>query len=86
LIKFQNENPLVVLCHVAGCSDSVTADLSGKPEDQILLEFSQKDTHRKYLSQGLLRMLWPDFVKRPEVSEWEILVDFKQFVADKKSF
>jgi hypothetical protein len=46
------------------------------------------DTRSKYLSQGLLRMFGPDFIKRPDVSEWlkkEILADFKQFVTDKYS-
>jgi len=87
LVNFQNENPLVVLCHIAGCSDTATANISDKPEDLILLEFSREDTHNKYLSQGLLRMFGPDFVKRPDVSEWlnqEILADFNQFVANKK--
>jgi len=88
LVKYQNENPLLVLCHVAGCSNVDTSDLSGNPGDQILLEFSQGDTRSKYLSQGLLRMFGPDFIKRPDVSEWlnkEILADFKQFVTDKYS-
>jgi hypothetical protein len=88
LIKYQNENPLLVLCHVAGCSNVDTSDLSGNPGDQILLEFSQGDTHSKYLSQGLLRRFGPDFIKRPDVSEWlnkEILMDFKQFVTNKYS-
>ncbi len=86
LISYKNENPLLVLCHVAGCSNVDTYDLSGKPDDHILLEFSQGDTRSKYLSQGLLRMFGPDFIKRPDVSEWlnqEILTDFKQFVANK---
>jgi hypothetical protein len=76
----------LVLCHEAGCSNLDTADLSGKPEDEILLEFSQGDTRSKYLSQGLLRMFGPDFIKRLDVSEWpnqDILSDFKQFVANK---
>ncbi len=88
LVKYQNENPLLVLCHVAGCSNVDITDLSGNPGDQILLEFSQGDTRSKYLSQGLLRMFGPDFIKRPDVSEWlnkEILADFKQFVTDKYS-
>jgi len=50
---------------------------------------SKTETDRsKYLSQGLLRMFGPDFIKRPDVSEWlnkEILADFKQFVTDKYS-
>jgi len=53
-ITYQNKNPGLVLCHEAGCSNLDTADLSGKPEDEILLEFSQGDTRSKYLSQGLL--------------------------------
>jgi len=85
-ITYQNKNPGLVLCHEAGCSNLDTADLSGKPEDEILLEFSQGDTRSKYLSQGLLRMFGPDFIKRLDVSEWpnqDILSDFKQFVANK---
>ena len=88
LISYHNVNPLLVLCHVAGCSNLDTSDLSGNPGDQILLEFSQANTHSKYLSQGLLRMFGPDFIKRPDVSEWlnqEILTDFKQFVTNKYS-
>jgi len=61
-ITYQNKNPGLVLCHEAGCSNLDTADLSGKPEDEILLEFSQGDTRSKYLSQGLLRMFGPDFI------------------------
>jgi hypothetical protein len=86
LVKYQNENPLLVLCHVAGCSNVDTSDLSGNPGNQILLEFSQGDTRSKYLSQGLLRMFGPDFIKRPDVSEWlnkEILTDFKKLITDK---
>ena len=77
---------LLVLCHVAGFSNLDTTELSGKPDDQILLEFSKGDTHSKYLSQGLVRMFGSDFIKRPDVSEWlnqEILTYFKQFVANK---
>jgi hypothetical protein len=88
LVKYQNENPLLVLCHVAGCSNIDMSDLSDNPGDQILLEFSQGDTRSKYLLQGLLRMFGPDFIKRPDVSEWlnkEIPTDFKQFVTDKYS-
>jgi hypothetical protein len=69
-ITYQNKNPGLVLCHEAGCSNLDTADLSGKPEDEILLEFSQGDTRSKYLSQGLLRIFGPDFIKRLDVSEW----------------
>ena len=85
LITYNNENPLPVLYHVAGCSNIDTSDLSDKPGDQIVLEFSQENTCSKYLSQGLFRMFGPDFIKRPDVSEWlnkEILTDFKQFVAN----
>ncbi len=86
LIKYQNENPLLVLYHVAGCSNVGMSNLSGNPGDQILLELSQGNTRSKYLSQGLLRMFGPYFIKRPDVSKWpnkEILTDFKQFVANK---
>jgi hypothetical protein len=88
LIAYQNENLLLVLCHVAGCSNLDTTELFGKPDDQILLEFSKGDTRSKYLSQGLVRMFGSDFIKRPDVSEWlnqEILTYFKQFVANKYS-
>jgi hypothetical protein len=47
LVAYQNENPLLVLCHVAGCSNVDTSDLSGNPGDQILLEFSQGNTRSK---------------------------------------
>jgi hypothetical protein len=63
LIAYQNENPLLVSCHVAGCSKVDTSDLSVYPGDQILLEFSQGNTRTKYLSQGLLRMFGPGFIK-----------------------
>ncbi len=64
LIKYQNENPLLVLCHVAGCSNVDTSDLSGNPGDQILLEFSRgtlaANIYHKGCSECLVQILSKD--------------------------